>query len=102
MGAARRGLMLDQWCGIQEDEEVYDQASLPPPQPGRLPQPPASRSRSRAPPTHPRSCRRSTSDALRRRRRGAPSPPRRRTSTTSAPRHPSPLKVYNLLYRLMR
>ncbi|KAI5015871.1 hypothetical protein ZWY2020_059410 [Hordeum vulgare] len=24
MGAARRGLLLDQWRGIQEDQEVYD------------------------------------------------------------------------------
>ncbi|KAI4995967.1 hypothetical protein ZWY2020_040469 [Hordeum vulgare] len=24
MGAARRGLLLDQWCGIQEDEDMYD------------------------------------------------------------------------------
>ncbi|KAI4995965.1 hypothetical protein ZWY2020_040467 [Hordeum vulgare] len=24
MGAARRGLLLDKWCGIQEDEDVYD------------------------------------------------------------------------------
>ncbi|KAE8785222.1 Auxin response factor 11 [Hordeum vulgare] len=27
MGAARRGLLLDQWRGIQEDEEVYDDPS---------------------------------------------------------------------------
>ena len=29
MGAARRGLLLDQWRGIQEDEEAYDDRGEP-------------------------------------------------------------------------